>query len=79
MGIVGQHTFPVEQLDVSGDGELLASCSHDQLIKFWNIKYLEDLHVSARDKADKKTLTHNLPSSKATNTADFFADMADNT
>ncbi|KAF4529860.1 hypothetical protein B566_EDAN017681 [Ephemera danica] len=78
IGIVGQHSFPVEQMDMSYDGELLASCSHDNTIKFWNIKYMEELHVSDRDKADnKKTLNHNLPSSKASNTADFFADMAD--
>lgn len=77
LGIVGQHNFPIEQLDVSGNGELLASISHDNTIKFWNIKYLEDIKVSDRDKMDKKKiLTHNLPSSKVANPGDFFADMA---
>ena len=43
IGTVGFHenNFPVERLDVSGSGEMLASISHDQKIKFWNIKYLE--------------------------------------
>lgn len=77
LGIVGQHNFPVEQMDISGNGELLASISHDSKIKFWNIKYLEDVKVNEREKTDKKKiLSHNLPSSNEANPADFFAEMA---
>ncbi len=43
VGAVGHHEgrFPVEKLDVSSTGELVASISHDQMVKFWNISYLE--------------------------------------
>jgi WD40 repeat protein len=40
---VGHHEgrFPIERLDISASGEIIASISHDQRIKFWSIKYLE--------------------------------------
>ena len=43
VGTVGHHgkDESIEALDVSHDGELIASISHDQCVKFWNIKYLE--------------------------------------
>ena len=43
VGTVGHHEggFGVEKVDVSGDGGIVASASHDQRIKFWDIKYLE--------------------------------------
>ncbi len=43
LGAIGHHEkgFGVERLDVSGSGGLVASVSHDQRIKFWNIEYLE--------------------------------------
>eukprot|EP00038_Savillea_parva_P003202 m.122323 g.122323 ORF g.122323 m.122323 type:complete len:313 (-) comp11103_c0_seq4:147-1085(-) len=48
-GVLGEHDgFPVEALALSGDGELLASCSHDQAIKFWNVKGLGDSSASAK-------------------------------
>lgn len=38
LGVVGFHEdFPIEKLCLSRDGNLLASISHDQSIKFWNI------------------------------------------
>jgi WD40 repeat protein len=75
LGIVGQHTSSIESLDVSSDGELLASCGFDQTIKFWNINYLDGLVVSEREKKDKKILLHNLPSSNVANGGDFFKEM----
>ena len=43
LGAVGHHSggFGVERLDVSSTGEIVASISHDQRVKFWNIQYLE--------------------------------------
>jgi hypothetical protein len=43
IGTVGHHEgrFPIERLDISASGEIIASISHDQRIKFWSIKYLE--------------------------------------
>ncbi|KAJ9581790.1 hypothetical protein L9F63_003859 [Diploptera punctata] len=54
LGVVGQHQFAVESLDISYDGEFIASCSHDQVIRFWNIKYFEEVAVDGRKKAKKK-------------------------
>ena len=43
VGTVGHHenSFPIEKMDVSSTGEILASISHDNCVKFWNISYLE--------------------------------------
>lgn len=42
LGIVGQHSLAVESMDISHDGELLVTSSHDNDVRFWNIKYFED-------------------------------------
>ena len=49
-GTVGHHEkgFGVEKLDVSHDGSLIASISHDECVKFWSIKYLEVTFLIAR-------------------------------
>uniref|UniRef100_A0A0G4HX61 Uncharacterized protein n=1 Tax=Chromera velia CCMP2878 TaxID=1169474 RepID=A0A0G4HX61_9ALVE len=33
--VEGQDSFPIEKMALDASGQLLASCSHDQLIKFW--------------------------------------------
>ncbi|KAJ6633062.1 WD repeat-containing protein 55 like [Pseudolycoriella hygida] len=78
LGIVGQHSLGVEAMDISGNGELIASSSHDNDIKFWNIKYFEDFdEMKYNEKHHKiKEQRHNLPSSKFANAGDFFADLA---
>merc|ERR1739838_473327 len=45
LGVVGQHEqeFPVERLDVNTSGEIIASTSHDNRVKFWNVAYLEKM------------------------------------
>ncbi|XP_058452713.1 WD repeat-containing protein 55 homolog [Malaya genurostris] len=78
LGIVGQHSLAVEMLDINSTGELIASSSHDNDIRFWNIRYFEDFDdIDYGSKLDKKAMKHNLPSSKLTNKADFFADLAE--
>ena len=43
MGIVGEHAdFPIERIKLAPNHKYLASCSHDDLIKFWNVEYLFD-------------------------------------
>eukprot|EP01098_Paradermamoeba_levis_P006537 TRINITY_DN270_c0_g1_i2.p1 TRINITY_DN270_c0_g1~~TRINITY_DN270_c0_g1_i2.p1 ORF type:complete len:287 (+),score=97.23 TRINITY_DN270_c0_g1_i2:150-1010(+) len=43
LGVIGDHEdFPVEKLSVSYDKRFMASCSHDCLVKFWDVKYLFD-------------------------------------
>ncbi|XP_076302953.1 WD repeat-containing protein 55 homolog [Lasioglossum baleicum] len=76
LGIVGQHNFPVEAIDINNDGTLIASSSHNNDIKFWNVQYFETLDVTNRVKGGRqKQLKHNLPSSKIDNAASFFADL----
>jgi len=58
LGVIGDHEdFPIECLKLSHDNNLLASCSHDNTVKFWNIRYLyeegdeedEDEKISNKD------------------------------
>ncbi|GAB1864969.1 WD repeat-containing protein 55 homolog [Camponotus japonicus] len=76
LGIVGQHDFSVEALDISNDGILIASSSHNNDIKFWNVQYFETLNITEPVKGGKqKWLKHNLPSSQINNRSDFFAEL----
>uniref|UniRef100_A0A1A9UN99 WD repeat-containing protein 55 homolog n=1 Tax=Glossina austeni TaxID=7395 RepID=A0A1A9UN99_GLOAU len=78
LGIVGQHTMPIESLDISNNGELIASSSHNNDVRFWNVKYFEDFgDIKYNEKHNAyKEKHHNLPSSKFTNASDFFSDLA---
>lgn len=68
VGTVGEHKdFPVERMRISRDGNTLASCSHDQSVKFWDVSHLKTLRV---DPGCKKS----DPSTKKA-TDDFFADL----
>ncbi|EFN68154.1 WD repeat-containing protein 55 [Camponotus floridanus] len=76
LGIVGQHDFSIEALDISNDGILIASSSHNNDIKFWNVQYFETLNITEPVKGGKqKWLKHNLPSSEINNRSDFFAEL----
>ncbi|XP_068987952.1 WD repeat-containing protein 55 homolog [Bombus flavifrons] len=76
LGIVGEHNLSIEALDVNSDGTLIASSSHDNDIKFWNVQYFETLDVNKRIKGGKqRQLKHNLPSSKTDNASTFFSDL----
>lgn len=76
LGIVGQHDFSIETLDISNNGTLIASSSHNNDIKFWNVQYFETLNVNESVKGGKKKqLMHNLPSSQIKNRSDFFAEL----
>ncbi|XP_055596001.1 WD repeat-containing protein 55 homolog [Uranotaenia lowii] len=77
LGIVGQHTLAVETIDINSTGELIASSSHDNDIRFWNIKFFEEFDdIKYNSKADRKAMKHNLPSSHHTDAKDFFSDLA---
>ncbi|KAF9101221.1 hypothetical protein BGX27_011562 [Mortierella sp. AM989] len=40
-GIVGEHEdFPIECIRLSHDKTYLASCSHDDTVRFWDVRYL---------------------------------------
>lgn len=79
LGIVGQHSLPVEALDISHDGQYIASCSHDNDVKFWNISYFESIDslIDVNHKQNKKKdMINNLPSSSIKNASDFFSGLA---
>ncbi|WAQ99393.1 WDR55-like protein, partial [Mya arenaria] len=75
IGIVGEHPgdFPVENLSLSRDKHLLASCSHDQKIKFWNVDSVSSETVDVRTRALKGDKSKFL---KSSDKGDFFADLA---
>ncbi|GJQ86595.1 hypothetical protein Trydic_g7829 [Trypoxylus dichotomus] len=78
LGIVGRHALSIECVDICNNGIFLASSSHDNDVRFWNIQYFEDF-----EKVDKKYNKHkkkmdmrtNLPSSQRRNNAEFFSDL----
>ncbi|KAG0348864.1 WD domain repeat-containing protein 55 [Podila humilis] len=63
-GIVGEHDdFPIEAIRLSHDKTYLASCSHDDSVRFWDVRYLtserededddsEEAHEASVDKSD---------------------------
>lgn len=77
LGIIGQHSLPVEAMDINCSGEFIATASHNNDIRFWNIKYFEDFkEIKFNEKHNKyKEKLHNLPSSKYSNASDFFSDL----
>ncbi|KAJ8961219.1 hypothetical protein NQ318_008902 [Aromia moschata] len=54
LGIVGQHDMSVEHLDICNTGNFIASSSHNNDIKFWNIQYFENF-----EKVSEKHKKHN--------------------
>ncbi|XP_040460882.1 WD repeat-containing protein 55 [Falco naumanni] len=79
LGCVGQHLGePIEQLAVAPGGQLLASCAHDQKVKFWDVSALGGLVVDDYRKKKKKGGPLRALSSKAVGGGeDFFADLQD--
>ncbi|XP_035194799.1 WD repeat-containing protein 55 isoform X3 [Oxyura jamaicensis] len=77
LGCVGQHMGePIEQLAVAPDGQLLASCAHDQKVKFWDISSLGSMVVDEYRKKKKRGGPLKALSSKAIGSGeDFFADL----
>lgn len=78
LGVVGQHEYSVERLDICNNGRFIASSSHNNDIKFWNIEYFEEFEIAKRSHTKnekKREMTHNLPSSKRRNVGDFFEDL----
>lgn len=78
LGIVGQHNLPVERLDISHDGQFIASSSVDNDVKFWNISYFENIEnlIEIDHKQNKKQdMKKNLPSSNFNNASDFYSGL----
>jgi len=95
LGVIGHHEdeFPVEKIDVNTSGEIIASVSHDNRVKFWNVTYLEEMDYNRQKKPgilpksavrskSKKQLhlreaEHQLPSSSRANKKEFFSGFQD--
>ncbi|KAK6172493.1 hypothetical protein SNE40_016131 [Patella caerulea] len=70
MGVIGEHDgFPIEGIDLTHDKTLLASCSHDQCVKFWNIQNLENLKIN------KKKVVKYKSKKLFSRDENFFADI----
>ncbi|KAJ8266118.1 hypothetical protein GJAV_G00126130 [Gymnothorax javanicus] len=81
LGSVGQHVGePVEQIARSRDARFLASCAHDQLVKFWDVSGLPDMEVSDYRRRKKKGRKLKSLSKKAFGTSDdFFSGLLEET
>ncbi|KAI4884395.1 hypothetical protein NFI96_011239, partial [Prochilodus magdalenae] len=79
IGSVGQHAGePIEQIASSRDKRFLASCAHDQLIKFWDISSVSSTVVSDYRRRKKKDRRLKALSSKAFGGGeDFFSGLLD--
>lgn len=78
LGVIGQHDeFPVENLSLSRCRSLLASCSHDQTVKFWNVSDVDKETIDTTKRAKKASKTKAL--NKAMAQDEFFADLAEPT
>ncbi|XP_054840281.1 WD repeat-containing protein 55 [Eublepharis macularius] len=77
IGSVGQHVGePIEQLAKCPISPFLASCGHDQKVKFWDISSLSSVVVDDYRKKKKKGSQLKSLSRKAIGSGeDFFADL----
>ncbi|XP_056644273.1 WD repeat-containing protein 55 homolog [Diorhabda sublineata] len=76
LGVVGQHDLSIENVDICNTGQFIASSSHNNDIKFWNIQYFEDFEkVNHKKHNKKKELKNNLPSSNIKNASEFFSGL----
>ncbi|XP_056156599.1 WD repeat-containing protein 55 [Lampris incognitus] len=80
LGCIGQHVGEsIEQIAKSWDSRFLASCAHDQLIKFWDISSLPSMAVSDYRKRKKKGGSLKSLSKKALGGNDFFSGLVEAT
>ncbi|XP_048851057.1 WD repeat-containing protein 55 [Brienomyrus brachyistius] len=79
LGSVGQHIGePIEQIARSRDARFLASCAHDQQVKFWDISGLPATVVSDYRQKKKKDASLKSLSKKAFGVGDdFFSGLAE--
>lgn len=66
---------PIEQLAKCHTGQFLASCGHDQKVKFWDISSLSSVIVDDYRKKKKNKQLKPLSRKAFGNGEDFFADL----
>ncbi|KAM5170822.1 WD repeat-containing protein 55 [Mantella aurantiaca] len=80
IGTVGQHPGePIEQLAKSYDGKFLASCGHDQKVKFWDVSSIGSIKVDVYRKRKKNKQLPALSKKAFGGADDFFADLKEET
>lgn len=81
MGSIGQHVGEaIEEIARCRDTHFLASCAHDELIKFWDISSLPDEKINDYRRRKKKDRRLKALSNKAFDTGqNFFAGLLDTT
>lgn len=73
LGVIGDHNgFPVERMTISRCKTWLASCSHDNQIKFWNVSEVAKQKVDGHKKADRKNVSKPCAAD-----SEFFKDLVD--
>ncbi len=78
MGVVGGHDgFPIMHLTLSADGNVVASISHDQRVKFWSVEEIRKIKLDAQSKSENKKLK-NKKLSQSGKSDNFFADLDEN-
>jgi len=80
LGVIGEHeTFPIERLALSANKELLASCSHDNSIKFWNMSCFwnedEEIDDQQNEEAVKEQLNQSKLPKHQRDLKKFFSDL----
>lgn len=78
LGIVGSHNqFPIQNMCLSSDGNVVASISHDECVKFWNVENIKSIKIDAQSKSTNKSLRNKKINSSGLSD-NFFADLCEN-
>lgn len=76
LGVIGDHDdLPVNSLTIDSESVILASCGHDQKIKFWDVEHFHQLGKLEKRKSKASDVNKRL-TSKGTQ-ENFFSDLLD--
>jgi len=54
IGVIGSHSdFPVERIRLSYDHHYMGSCSHDNTVRLWDVRYLYEEEEEDEDEGDE--------------------------
>ena len=71
-GVVGEHgAYPIEKIRLSPDKNILASCSHDLKIKFWDVTGFKENTFDCEKKGKRKRKSHQ----QSDEVENFFSDL----
>jgi WD repeat-containing protein 55 len=79
LGIVGNHNnFPIQQMSLSSDGNFLASISHDETVRIWNVEHVKNMRVNVQAKKVKSKALKDKKITTKGKSENFFEDLIDN-